>query len=462
MNLAPRVSGFSEGEATVRRTATFDPDLSTPAAARRLLQIALADGDRTRWADAAALALSEVVTNAALHAHTRIEVLLEVHDDFLWAEVRDGSTGLPQQRQYDPQATTGRGMALVAALTDECGTYSLGPSGKVVWFRLGDQGEEPSAEDLLDAWDLDGDDLGEDAALPLPAETREVVLLHMPATLWLAARQHHDALLRELVLYLAEHDDVVVDLPLADMARGIVTAAVVAAVEQAQAEGTARAVVPEGHPAPLPPAPALLELRVSIRCDLGPAYGALQDALGAAERLAVAGKLLARPGLPEVVAVRDWVCEQVVSQLAGEPALPWGGTAQARFETSASGRSTAEEWNDVAVRESERGVVAADEGNRIVAVSRPLAALLGWEVDDLVGRRVVTLIPPHLREAHVAGFTRHLTTGEAHVLGVPLTLPVRHADGSEVTCEFRVEQAPVTSGRSVYLAWIEPVLPPAS
>jgi PAS domain S-box-containing protein len=86
-----------------------------------------------------------------------------------------------------------------------------------------------------------------------------------------------------------------------------------------------------------------------------------------------------------------------------------------------------------------------------------LAAALGWEVDDLVGRRVVTLIPPELREAHVAGFTRHLTTGEAHVIGVPLRLPVMRADGTRVECDFLIEQTRVEQGRHVYVAWIEPV-----
>jgi PAS domain S-box-containing protein len=100
--------------------------------------------------------------------------------------------------------------------------------------------------------------------------------------------------------------------------------------------------------------------------------------------------------------------------------------------------------------------VASDEANRIVAVSRSLADALGWAVEDLVGRRVVTLIPPRLREAHVAGFTRHLTTGEAHVLDVPLTLPVLCADGSEMTADFLVQQAPTGAGRFVYLAWIDP------
>jgi hypothetical protein len=79
------------------------------------------------------------------------------------------------------------------------------------------------------------------------------------------------------------------------------------------------------------------------------------------------------------------------------------------------------------------------------------------DVDDLVGRRVVALIPPELREAHVAGFTRHLTTGEAHVLGVPLRLPVLRADGTRLDCDFLIEQTPATTGRAVYIAWIQPI-----
>jgi PAS domain S-box-containing protein len=102
-------------------------------------------------------------------------------------------------------------------------------------------------------------------------------------------------------------------------------------------------------------------------------------------------------------------------------------------------------------------VVAADDANNIVAISRSLADALGWEVDELVGRRVVTLIPPELREAHVAGFSRHLNTGQAHALGMPLELPVLRRDHTRVMCSFMVEQAPTNPGRSVYVAWIEPL-----
>jgi hypothetical protein len=71
----------------------------------------------------------------------------------------------------------------------------------------------------------------------------------------------------------------------------------------------------------------------------------------------------------------------------------------------------------------------------------------------------VALIPPHLREAHVAGFTRHLTTGEAHVLGLPLVLPVLRHDGTEVSCTFLIDQLQPVPGRFLYVASIDPVAP---
>ena len=436
-----------------RCTATFHPELSSAGHARRLLESALGEADRMVWADAGTLALSEVVTNAALHAHTDIEVLIEVCQEQLRVQVRDGNPALPHPRGYGEQATTGRGMALVAALTDSCGVYSLGHTGKVVWFCLSGLAE-PSAEDLLADWEVDGD---WDRTEPGVPATVTVRFPSMPATLWLAARQHHDAILRELVLYLAEHPDTEVDLAQTDRARGLVSRAVVAAVEAAQQADQRQVEAPEGTATEPPAVPETLTLEVELPPDIGPAYRALQQTLDVAEQLAAAGKMLVHPGLPEIVAVRDWACQQVLAQLAEQEPTPWPGTAPVRFETDVHAVENDEPpWDDAAVRDSDRGVVAADEANRIIAISRPLAALLGWEVENLVGRRVVTLIPFRLREAHVAGFSRHLTTGETRILGVPLVLPVLAADGSELPCRFMIERAPKSGDRSVYLAWIEP------
>lgn len=433
------------------------PDPTSPARARRLVRRVLDDAGRPEWAEAAELAVTELVTNAALHAHTDIGVCVAVDDVRLRVEVHDGSPVLPGRRQYDRQATTGRGMALVGALASDYGVCTLEDAGKVVWFEIDGRPDAQSEDELLAAWTDTHWDV-EEPAPALGGTTRRVVLLRVPPMLWLAARQHHDALLRELVLYLAEHDDVVVDLVTADLARGLVSSALVAQVDRLRVQGAVPAALPDGHPSPLPWAPPTLDLELWLPPEVGPGYGALQDALDVAERLAVAGLLLVRPGLPEVVSVRDWVCEQVQSQLLGVPPAPWPGTADEQFETAVDAREHPA-WDLEDVLASGRGVVAADDANRVVGISPSLAEALGWDPDELVGRRVVTLIPPALREAHVAGFTRHLTTGEAHVVGVPLVLPVLRADGSEVRCTFLVEQRAARAGRALYLAWIEPVGP---
>jgi PAS domain S-box-containing protein len=102
-------------------------------------------------------------------------------------------------------------------------------------------------------------------------------------------------------------------------------------------------------------------------------------------------------------------------------------------------------------------VVAVDVANRIIAVSVPLADLLGWTPDELVGRRIVTLIPPEFREAHVAGFSRYLSSGEAHILGVPLELPVQRRNGTRVPCRLKVEEAPGAGGEAMFVGWIDPL-----
>ena len=446
------------GDVLHERRARLGSELTAPSAARRLVREVLEVVDRSEWLDAAELAVSEVVTNAALHAHTEIDLLLEVLADRLCVEVRDFNPAMPVQREYDDHATTGRGMGLVASITLACGVHSLGEDGKISWFCVGDDADADADlhDEQLGTWDLD--ELTSEAA-PASVGHTDVVLVSMPVTLWLAAREHHDAILRELVLYMAEHPEVQADLAAADEARSRVSGVVAAIVDEAQQTGVAKPIVPAGHPSPLPWAPDAVDVVVAVPDGRGGAFGVLQDVLDLAESLALRGELLVRPGLPEIVAVRDWACEQVTAQLAGVEPAPWGGTSAPHFETDPSrwGTHDVPDWDATVVSEAETGAVAADDGNRIVAVSRTFAELTGWDVEDLVGRRVVTVIPPHLREAHVAGFSRHLSTGQAHALGVPLELPVLRSDGSEVLCRFLIERAPANDGRAVYVAWIDPL-----
>lgn len=445
-------SEAESADLSVERSLSLPADPASARAARRFVAGFLEQLGWQDRLDAAELAVSEIVTNAILHAHTDLTVTVAAHGDLLRVEVRDRNPAPPSPRGYDEQATTGRGMSLVAAVTSEHGVHVLGAAGKVVWFALGD-GSEPSgpddAEHLLDAW-------GDSEEAPGPEQPVAAVLLGVPATLWAAARQHHDALVRELTLLRASRGTHSDDLVLADAARRALSDAVEQAVERAAAQGALESPLPEGHPSPLPVAPRAVDALLPGTPE-AVAYAVLQDVLDEAEALAGSDELLVRPGLPEVIALRDWACEQVIAQLGGTPPSPWPGTDAERFTDLVHVEPVRTlDWDPRVVSASERGAVAADDANRIVAISPPLCAALGYTADELVGRRVVVLVPHRFREAHVSGFTRHLTTGEAHAIGVDLELPVLRADGSEISCRFLIEATGTPSGRTVYVAWITP------
>ena len=71
--------------------------------------------------DVAALVLDELVTNAVLHAGTRIDVLVGLRGNMLRVAVADRSDGGIRRRSADDDEENGRGLALVEALTSAGG-----------------------------------------------------------------------------------------------------------------------------------------------------------------------------------------------------------------------------------------------------------------------------------------------------------------------------------------------------
>lgn len=84
---------------------------------------------------AAAALVSELATNAVLHAGTTFAVALTLDDERLRLEVTDGSTTQPVVRHYDDHATTGRGLRLVVQLSEQWGVEPQRTS-KTVWCVL--------------------------------------------------------------------------------------------------------------------------------------------------------------------------------------------------------------------------------------------------------------------------------------------------------------------------------------
>lgn len=84
----------------------------------------------------AALLLSEVVTNAILHARTDASVHVAVEAAGVLVAVEDRCRSRPARAVRDESALSGRGLELVETLADEFGVLPTS-SGKRVWFTLG-------------------------------------------------------------------------------------------------------------------------------------------------------------------------------------------------------------------------------------------------------------------------------------------------------------------------------------
>ncbi len=444
-------------------SVSLPPDPGSPGAARRLLAVVLADCGRSDLRDAAELALTELTTNALLHAHTEMTVTISCDDGVLRVEVEDGSAVIPVPRGYGPEASTGLGLALVAAVTHEHG-FTRTDTGKTVWFTLRamsdgiDEMDETDIDTLLNGWDP------EEAVCPSgpPPSGGSVTLVGFPPTLWLAVAEMHDALLRELALYRNGHDLETSDLAAADRARSALRNALEVALAEKGTRPQPRGPLPPGHPARLPDVPAVVDLEIPLVPEAAADFAALQDVLDEANRLAAQGLLLTSPALPEVIAVRDWAAEQVMSAQAGQAPMPWPGTDADHFSQQADQAVREFDYDVAATVSGTRTAVVVDRQNRILGISPALAVQIGWDVDDLVGRRVVAIVPPAFREAHVAGLTRHLSTGQAHALRVDLQLPVLHADGTEVLYDFWIDTDRSRSGQAVYVAYISPARYPPS
>lgn len=104
---------------------------------RRILRMFLTQWELDALADAAELALTELVANVVRHVPGRgCAVLILRQPDGLRVEVSDGCPSPPRLPAPDSGelGEGGRGLLLVDAVTDRWGT-DLNSSGKTVWFE---------------------------------------------------------------------------------------------------------------------------------------------------------------------------------------------------------------------------------------------------------------------------------------------------------------------------------------
>lgn len=413
----------------VERQAHLDARPESARRSRRLVAAVLRDAGRLDLLDAAQLLVSELVTNAVVHARTQIELFVSAGPGGLRVAVRDRSAHLPTLRRYDRGATTGRGLQLVRLLAHRHGANSDG-HGKTVWFELG-AGPGMGAAEAVPAADSQPAARSDPAAAPT-----QVRLLGVPVRLLLAWRQQADTLLREHLLVAWEES--------ADHGE----------VPDARAQDAfallADALGPLEGTRDTPRAEVSFAVSAADAAAFASLTSVLDDVIARAER----GQLLAPPTQPETRVLRRWICAEVSRQAAGAPPRPWPGLP-AELDVP---DLPPPDWDPGPVRRSTEAVLGADDLNRILAASPAALALLGWD-EDLVGRRIVEVVPPRLREAHIAGFTTHLVTGASAILDTEVQVPALRRDGTEVDVVLLIRRESAADGRPVFTATMRELRP---
>jgi PAS domain S-box-containing protein len=415
------------GPATVEVQLPAEP--MTVGVARRAVRDALAVAGASHLGEVAQLVVSELVTNAVVHAGTPVTLRITAGPDALRVEVEDGSPHLPVLRTWADTAGTGRGLRIVEEHADRWSADHSG-AGKVVWFEIG----QP---------------VGTSAAVsprstPAPeADAVEVVLLAVPVLMHWAWQEHAATLLRDYLLHALGREAGVLD-------------------EHASASSALR-VLEEQLPRPQLPddpdalmassvEPGVTARRVSLRVVPSSLrhFEVLDDLLARAVSAAEDGHLLSPPTQPEMAEMRAWLCGEVAGQAVAAAPTPWRALADVRTALPTdSARARAYRR----LSETDEAIIAIDERSVIVAVGAVAVTFLGYRgEDELLGRRVLAVVPARFHQAHIAGTTLHVTNGRDPLLNRWLTVPVVRADGTEVPVEMHVAPRRLDGGPRVFVA----------
>ncbi len=137
----PGAAGPGPGAADVpphTASTKLRPEALAASSARRFLRGLLERWSLLELSDAAELCVSELVTNAVLHARTPIEVDVRAGRGVLRVEVCDhggGRIDLPPAHEPGETLESGRGLYIVQALSSATGVYS-GRHGTCIWFEV--------------------------------------------------------------------------------------------------------------------------------------------------------------------------------------------------------------------------------------------------------------------------------------------------------------------------------------
>jgi hypothetical protein len=111
-------------------------ETSSVSRARAFVSVHLLEHELAHLVDDIRLVVSELATNAIVHARTPFAVVLGAFETTLFVEVLDGSQVGPTLVVARALDTGGRGVAIVHALSRDWGASASASGGKSVWAEF--------------------------------------------------------------------------------------------------------------------------------------------------------------------------------------------------------------------------------------------------------------------------------------------------------------------------------------
>jgi serine phosphatase RsbU (regulator of sigma subunit) len=244
------------------------------------------------------LVVTELVTNAVLHTpNGDVQLRVEELPEAVRVEVEDAGHAMPVAVRESTTAMTGRGLALVAALSRAWGVDSGSPGHKVVWAEIPYEGTDLARTEpdididaFLAGWPDDGQQ-----------EVRyEVRLGAVPTDLLLEAKAHVDNLVREFALATVEELPAHLATLVPAVVQGFARARL--AIKEQALEAAARGA-------------RETELVLTLGADAADAGEAYLAALDELDRYAGAARLLTLASPPVHQVFRHWYVQAIVDQL---------------------------------------------------------------------------------------------------------------------------------------------------
>ncbi len=122
----------------MQATRSFEPQPDQVLAARHFVNDALQTWGITH--PDVALLVSELATNAVLHARSEFEVAVMANQERIRVEVSDYNCRLPTVVAVPADAYSGRGLMLLQALAGAWGVETHANDGKTIWFEMSAEG----------------------------------------------------------------------------------------------------------------------------------------------------------------------------------------------------------------------------------------------------------------------------------------------------------------------------------